>query len=105
MGRRQPTPVYKTITDCEMYCLSISIIQERSLTDNDFERKIEQATEQVFHMAYDRLIDLYTLSPKERYDKMMKQSPQMFELFSFKDLASFLNISTQHLFRIRKGLE
>ena len=75
--------------------------------ENDVElgRKIEQATEQVFHMAYDRLIDLYTLSPKERYDKMLKQSPQMFELFSFKDIASFLNISSQHLFRIRKELE
>ena len=93
------------ITDCEIYCLPISFIREKGLTDNDFERKIEHATEQLFHTAYDRLVDLYILSPKERYEKMLQLCPQIFELFTFKDIASFLNISTQHLFRIRKGLE
>lgn len=93
------------ITDCEIYCLSISIIQERGLTNNEFERKIEHSTEQIFHTAYERLVDLYIMSPKERYEKMLKRCPKMFELFTFRDIASFLNISTQHLFRIRKGLE
>ena len=93
------------ITDCEIYCLPVSLIRERGQNDCDFERKIEHATEQIFHTAYDRLVDLYILSPKERYAKMLQQCPKMFDLFTFKDIASFLNISTQHLFRIRKGLE
>lgn len=93
------------ITDCEMYCLPISFIMEKGTDDCEFERKIEHATEQIFHTAYDRLVDLYILSPKERYEKMMQRCPKMFDLFTFKDIASFLNISTQHLFRIRKGME
>lgn len=93
------------ITDCEVYCLPVSFIRERGRDDCEFERKIEHSIEQIFHTAYDRLVDLYILAPKERYEKLLQRCPQMFELFTFKDIASFLNISTQHLFRIRKGLE
>ena len=93
------------ITDCEIYCLPISFIREKGQNDCEFERKIEHATEQIFHTAYDRLVDQYVLSPKERYEKMLQRCPKMFDLFTFKDIASFLNISKQHLFRIRKGLE
>lgn len=93
------------INDCEIYCVPISFIREKGKTDCEFERKIEHATEQIFHTAYDRLVDQYILSPKERYEKMLQQCPKMYDLFTFKDIASFLNISTQHLFRIRKGLE
>ena len=93
------------ITDCEIYCLPITFIKEMGQNNCEFERKIEHATEQIFHTAYDRLVDLYILSPRERYEKMLQQCPKMFDLFTFKDIASFLNISTQHLFRIRKGLE
>ena len=93
------------ITDCEIYCLPISLIKEMGQNDCEFERKIEHATEQIFHTAYDRLVDLYILSPRERYEKILQLCPKMFELFTFKDIASLLNISTQHLFRIRKGLE
>lgn len=92
-------------TDCEIFCLSSAYIKERGLTDCEFERKIEHATEQIFHTAYERLVDLYTLSPKQRYEKMLQRCPKMFDLFTFKDIASFLNISSQHLYRIRKGLE
>ena len=93
------------ITDCEIYCLPISFIRDKGQSDCEFERKIEHATEQIFHTAYDRLVDLYILSPKERYEKMLQRCPKMFDLFTFKDIASFLNISIQHLFRIRKELE
>lgn len=104
--RNQPSLVSViAINDCEIYSLPISFIHQEVQKDCEFERKIEHATEQIFHTAYGRLVDLYILSAKERYEKMLRQCPKMFDLFTFKDIASFLNISTQHLFRIRKGLE
>lgn len=90
------------ITDCEVYCLPASLIRQKGENDCEFERKIEHSTEQIFHTAYTRLVDLYTLTPRERYEKMLRQCPKIFDLFSFKDIASFLNITSQHLFRIRK---
>ena len=93
------------ISDCEIYCLPISFLREKGMDDCEFERKIEHSTEQIFHTIYERLVDLYTLTPKERYEKMLLRCPKMFDLFTLKDIASYLNISTQHLFRIRKGLE
>ena len=40
-----------------------------------------------------------------RYEKILQRCPKMFDLFTFRDIASLLIISTQHLFRIREGLE
>ena len=51
------------------------------------------------------MIDLYTKTPKERYEKMLERCPQMFEIFSLKDIASFLNITPIYLSRIRKKLK
>ena len=92
-------------SDLEVYCLPISKLIEMSRDNLELERQIAHSTEQMFYTAYERLIDLYTLTPKERYEILLQKCPKMFDLFTFKDIASFLNISTQHLFRIRKGLE
>ncbi|MCH5243203.1 MAG: hypothetical protein J1F67_12440 [Muribaculaceae bacterium] len=59
----------------------------------------------MFYTIYDRMIDLYTKTPKERYEKMLERCPQMFEIFSLKDIASFLNITPIYLSRIRKKLK
>ena len=92
-------------SDLEIYCLSISKLIEMSKENIEFERQIAHSTEQMFYTIYERHIDLYTLTPTERYEILLKKCPRLFEIFSYKDIASLLNITTQHLFRIRKGLK
>ncbi|MCH5242662.1 MAG: Crp/Fnr family transcriptional regulator, partial [Muribaculaceae bacterium] len=89
-------------TDSEVACLSVSIIIKRIEEDKNFRELVSNATKAMFYTIYDRMIDLYTKTPKERYDKMLERCPQMFDLFSLKDIASYLNITPTHLSRLRK---
>ena len=89
-------------SDLEIYCLSVAKLQELAKDNPEFERQIAQSTEQVFYTAYERLIEFYIYSPKERYDALLSKCPKIFEIFDLKDIASFLNITPQHLSRLRK---
>ena len=89
-------------SDLDMYCLSAAKINELAKSDLRIERQIAQATEQVFYTAYNRLISFYIQSPKERYEVLLEKCPKVFEIFDLKDIASFLNITPQHLSRLRK---
>lgn len=89
-------------SDLEIYCLSASKINELAKNDLEFERQIAHSTEHVFYTAYERLISLYIQSPKERYEDLLERCPRVFEIFDLKDIASFLNITQQHLCRLRK---
>ena len=89
-------------SDLEIYCLSVAKIKELAKNNIEFERKISQSAVHVFYTAYERLISHYIQSPKERYDAMLNKCPKIFEIFDLKDIASFLNITQQHLCRLRK---
>ena len=92
-------------TDSDISSLSVSKIIKRMDEEPDFDKLVNLATKEMFYTIYDRMIDLYTKTPKERYDKMLDRCPQMFEIFSLKDIASFLNITPIYLSRIRKKLK
>ena len=89
-------------SDLEMYCIPISKIKELAKDNFELQLQISQSIEQLFYTAYERLIDFYIQSPKERYDDLLKKCPKIFEIFDLKDIASFLNITPQHLSRLRK---
>lgn len=88
--------------DSSLFCLPCSKLIEMAKTDLELERQIAQSTEQVFYTAYERLISFYTHTPKQRYEAMLKKCPEIFEIFDLKDIASFLNITPQHLSRLKK---
>ena len=44
----------------------------------------------------------YSKSPQLRYNELICRDPNLFELFSLKDIASLLNITPTHLSRLRK---
>lgn len=89
-------------SDLEIYCLSASRINELAKNNLELERQIAHSTEQVFYTAYERLISFYIQSPKERYEALLEKCPRVFEIFDLKDIASYLNITPQHLSRFRR---
>ena len=88
-------------SDVEMYCLAVTKINELAKENPEVERQIANSTEQVFYTAYERLISLYTQAPKERYEDLLNKCPRLFDIFSLKDIASYLNITPTHLSRLR----
>lgn len=98
-----PSPVSVIVNSpSEIYCISVTKLKEMALNDAEFKKQISHSTEQVFYTAYQRLISLYCQSPKERYTELLENCPKIFEVFDLKDVASFLNITPQHLCRLKK---
>ena len=101
--QKLPSPVAIIAnTDSVLSSLSVFKIIKRMDEEPNFDQLVNLATKEMFYTIYDRMIDLYTKTPKERYEKMLDRCPQMFEIFSLKDIASYLDITPTHLSRLRK---
>ena len=86
---------------CEIYCVPASVVAEMMQSDSKVKEVVDNTTRHLFNTVYERLIDLYSKSPQQRYDELICHDPNLFELFSLKDIASLLNITPTHLSRLR----
>lgn len=87
---------------CEIYCVPASVVAEIMQSDSKVKEIVENTTREVFNTVYDRLVDLYSKTPQQRYDELITRDPNLFALFSLKDIASLLNVTPTHLSRLRK---
>lgn len=51
----------------------------------------------------EREIDILTSSPKERYERVLKRSPQLFQEIPNKHIANYLRMSPETLSRLKKS--
>lgn len=90
------------VTPCELYCVSTAELSRRLRTDEEFRRVVDETNVALFDTTYSRYIDLHTKTARERYDELIDRCKGIFNLFSLKDIASFLNVTPTHLSRLRK---
>lgn len=91
------------VTDCEIYCVSSGEVKKCMDCDPKFRDVVMHSTEEVYTTVYDRYVDLYVKTPQQRYDDLINRHPDLFDLFSLKDIASFLKITPTHLSRLRNA--
>lgn len=91
-------------SDCEILCVPTRLIQSRLNEDPEMREAMMASTEAVFDTVYSRYMALYTRSPQERYRELISLHPDLFMLFSLRDIASFLHITPTHLSRLRKNV-
>ena len=91
------------VTDCDIYCVSSEEVKKRMDSDPKFRDVVMHSTEEVYTTVYDRYVDLYVKTPQQRYDDLINRHPDLFDLFSLKDIASFLKITPTHLSRLRNA--
>lgn len=89
---------------CDIYCLPTYELRERLRRDPNFEFIVAKTSEQLFNQVYERLIESYTVSPKQRYLQLAAEHHDLFEMFSLQEIASYLRITPTHLRRIRKEI-
>lgn len=75
-----------------------------SLMESDprVEELVLRSTEVLFNTVYERYFDNISKTPLERYTYLIDNNPEIFNLFSLKDIASYLNITPTHLSRLRR---
>ena len=90
------------VTPCDIYCFPVQEMVKRMREDANVKDIVMRSSEAVFSTVYDRYMALYCKTPQQRYDELVSRHPNLFTLFSLKDIASFLNITPTHLSRLRK---
>ncbi|WP_108821239.1 Crp/Fnr family transcriptional regulator [Dysgonomonas sp. Marseille-P4361] len=63
------------------------------------------ASEVLYADMYDRLLSLYVDSPKERYFKLIEKFPNILNLVTLKEIASFIKVTPETLSRIRRNVK
>ncbi len=58
----------------------------------------------LFHTIYSRYLDMYRLSPRERYLKILHEYPDLLQRVPLCDIASYIGVTPIHLSRIRRNL-
>lgn len=51
----------------------------------------------------EREIDILTSSPKERYERVLKRSPQLFQHIPNRHIANYLRMTPETLSRLKKS--
>lgn len=86
---------------------SLSVILKK-----DFEEKIKHSSsalliwnhilEQLVLQQIEREVDLLTKSPMERYKRVLRRSPQLFQEIPHKHIANYLRMTPETLSRLKK---
>ncbi|MBR5052021.1 MAG: hypothetical protein IKW91_02215, partial [Bacteroidaceae bacterium] len=58
----------------------------------------------LFKMVYRRDLDHYRYTARGRYRRLLERCPQVVQMLSLKDIASFLKISPSYLSTLRKEM-
>ncbi len=95
----------KAIFDCKLWVLDLDAFQKLLKTNEAFHQFYYNLIEKQICLIDDYRIDLLTLTPEERYKKLLTTEPQLMQQVPLHYLASFLGISSRHMSRIRKNIK
>ncbi|HKX85385.1 MAG TPA: Crp/Fnr family transcriptional regulator [Flavobacterium sp.] len=86
--------VVKVVTQSEV---------SRFLEMEDNRNMWTQTLESLILQQMEREIDILTSSPKERYERVLKRSPQLFQEVPNRYIANYLRMSPETLSRLKKS--
>jgi CRP-like cAMP-binding protein len=99
----RPTAYYiQTLRSARALAISRAVFYEIMEKEPAIERFWRRLLEQVLVNRMQREVELLTLSPVERLQRLQERSPQVFQWIPLKYIASYLHISAETLSRLRK---
>jgi CRP-like cAMP-binding protein len=93
----------KAIADTQLWVVDLKTFQELISNNKAFHQFYYNLIEKQICLIDDYRIDLLTLTPEERYKKLLTNEPNLLQEVPLHYLASFLGISNRHMSRIRKN--
>ncbi len=94
----------KAIFDCKLWVLDLKTFEELKEKNEVFRQFYYNLIEKQICLIDDYRIDLLTLTPEERYNKLILTEPHLIKQVPLHYLASFLGISSRHMSRIRTNI-
>ena len=94
----------KAIADCKLWVVDIKKFKNLIEHNQAFHQFYYNLIEKQICLIDDYRIDLLTLTPEERYKKLLTTEPKLLQEVPLHYLSSFLGISSRHMSRIRKNI-
>jgi len=94
----------KALVDTELWVVDLKTFKNLIKNNPAFHQFYYDLIERQICLIDDYRIDLLTLTPEERYKKLLLTEPKLLQEVPLHYLASFLGISTRHMSRIRKNI-
>ncbi len=104
----QQTPSRKSIkalSNCSLLHVNLEAFNSLLQENKAFYRFYFNLIERQIFLIDDYRIDLLTLTPEERYKKLLENEPKLLLEVPLHYLASFLGISKRHMTRIRRNIK
>ena len=95
----------KAISDCRLWVIDLQGFKNLIEHNAAFHQFYYNLIEKQLCLIDDYRIDLLTLSPEERYYKLLATEPKLLQEVPLHYLSSFLGISSRHMSRIRKNIK
>lgn len=95
----------KAISACRLWVIDQSTFRALIAGNEAFNHFYYNVIERQLCLIDDYRIDLLTLTPEERYTKLLLTEPKLLQEVPLHYLASFLGISSRHMSRIRKNVK
>lgn len=95
---------YQALTDCKAYKIDYKALIQLCKTDLSISSLYIKILEHVFMQYERRSLELMSLNATERYIKLKQQIPMIDDLIPQFQIASYLNVTSVQLSRIRKQL-
>lgn len=93
----------KAIADCKLWIVDLKTFKDLIENNKAFHQFYYNVIERQICLIDDYRIDLLTLTPEERYRKLLATEPKLLQEVPLHYLSSFLGISSRHMSRIRKN--
>ncbi len=94
----------KALVDCQLWVADLETFKDLQTNNEAFQQFYHNLIEKQIMLIDDYRIDLLTLTPEERYKKLLATEPKLLQEVPLHYLASFLGISNRHMSRIRKNI-
>ena len=93
----------QALEDTTIILMSYEMLQDGYKSLENGERLGRLLAEEYFFIFNDKIQAMYTLSPLERYNKLIKTFPDILQRIPQHYIASYLNISSVHLSRLKNA--
>ncbi|WP_462224187.1 Crp/Fnr family transcriptional regulator [Flavobacterium sp.] len=93
----------KAIVETKLWVVDLKTFKDLIANNDAFHLFYYNLIEKQICLIDDYRIDLLTLTPEERYKKLLVNEPKLLQEVPLHYLASFLGISNRHMSRIRRN--
>lgn len=95
----------QAVTECKIYYTSLDEVRKFFDMNEDAQIAGRILAEELFMVAYTRLLDFYCKNSEELYMELVDRCPDFHNYITLKEIASFLHVTPETISHIRNSLK